>query len=143
MNFKELVRLGKDAVTRYTQGGTAVTGFSAAFDNGWGDRKQTVWLDCSMWGDRGVKVAEYLTKGSQVVVEGNIGTREHEGKTYITLDVQEVELVGGKRENTNGGTTRSGAPGRDRPAQAQAASAFDDDGFQDSDIPFASNRGMW
>lgn len=143
MNFKELVRLGKDAVTRYTQGGTAVTGFSAAFDNGWGDRKQTVWLDCSMWGDRGVKVAEYLTKGSQVVVEGNIGTREHEGKTYITLDVQDVKLVGGKPENTSGGTTRSGAPGRDRPAQAQAASAFDDDGFQDSDIPFASNRGMW
>lgn len=143
MNFKELVRLGKDAVTRYTQGGTAVTGFSAAFDNGWGDRKQTVWLDCSMWGDRGVKVAEYLTKGSQVVVEGNIGTREHEGKTYITLDVQEVKLVGGKPDNTNGGTTRSGAQRRERPAQAQADSGFGDDGFDDQDIPFASNRGMW
>jgi single-strand DNA-binding protein len=98
-NFKELVRIGKDAVTRFTQGGKAVTGFSAAFDNGWGDKKQTVWLDCSLWGDRGEKLAPYLTKGSQIVVEGDIGTREHEGKTYLTLDVREVKLTGGKPDS--------------------------------------------
>ena len=98
-NFKELVRIGKDAVTRFTHAGKAVTGFSAAFDNGWGDRKQTVWLDCSVWGERGEKLAQYLTKGSLVLVEGDIGTREHDGKTYLTLDVREVKLTGFPRHD--------------------------------------------
>lgn len=93
-NFKELVRIGKDAVVRYTSTGKSVTGFSAAFDSGWGDNKKTVWLDCSAWGDRYEKVAPYLLKGSQIVVAGNVGTHEHEGKTYVTLDVTDVKLCG-------------------------------------------------
>lgn len=109
-NFKDLVRLGKDATTRYTQGGKAVTVFSAAFDVGYGDKKQTVWLDVSGWGDRYEKVAQYLTKGSQVVVEGDIGTREYEGKTYITLNLTDLKLVSGQRDGN-------------RPAQRQERSA--------------------
>lgn len=134
-NFKELVRVGKDAVTRFTQAGKAVTGWSAAFDNGWGDNKQTVWLDCSWWGERGQKVAEYITKGSQLVVEGSIGTREHDGKTYITLDVSDVKLVGGKSDNGNGGRSgsRGGAPQRERPQRATEPAGDD---FEDSEIPF-------
>jgi len=125
-NFKELVRIGKDAVTRYTNAGKAVTGFSAAFDNGWGDRKQTIWLDCSLWGERGEKLAQYLVKGAQVVVEGDIGTREHDGKTYITLDVREVKLTGN-------GTPRQTAPSPQRPQRATDAPADD---FDSDSIPF-------
>lgn len=124
-NFKELVRIGKDAVTRYTQGGKSVTSFSAAFDNGWGDRKQTVWLDCSIWGERGEKLAQYLTKGSLVLVEGDIGTREHDGKTYLTLDVREVKLTG--KPDSGNGTPRNNAP-RPQPALV--------DDFDDETIPF-------
>lgn len=77
---------------------------------------------------------------------GWLNTRDGE---WINADIKVSQ--GGKwyaavdnwKPNTNGGTTRSGAPRRERPAQAQAASAFDDDGFQDSDIPFATNRGIW
>lgn len=127
-NFKELVRIGKDAVTRYTQGGKPVTSFSAAFDNGWGDRKQTVWLDCSLWGERGEKVAPYLVKGAQIVAEGDIGTREHEGKTYITLDVREVKLTG--KSDSGNGTPRNNAP---RPARREPAQVDD---FGDESIPF-------
>lgn len=131
MNFKELVRIGKDAVTRFTQGGKPVTGFSAAFDNGWGDKKQTVWLDCSLWGERGEKVAPYLLKGSQVVVAGNIGTREHDGKTYITLEVLDVKLVGkgeGKPASERQEPRRGGG--------GSPAPAADDPFPEDSDIPF-------
>lgn len=135
-NFKELVRLGKDAETRHTQGGKVVTGFSAAFDTGWGDNKKTVWLDCSWWGDRATKVVEYLTKGTQIVVEGDIGTREYEGKTYITLDVREVKLVGGKPSaqsarddrSSGGGTGGGGGGGRNQSAPV--------DDFSEDPIPF-------
>ena len=130
-NFKDLVRIGKDAVTRFTQGGKAVTGFSAAFDNGWGDRKQTIWLDCSVWGERGEKLAQYLTKGSLVLVEGDIGTREHDGKTYVTLDVSDVKLTA--KQDSGNGTPRNNAP---RPQRAAPATQPVDDAPFDDDIPF-------
>lgn len=122
-NFKDLCRLGKDAQTRFTQAGKAVTGFSAAYDIGWGDKKQTVWLDVSGWGERYQKVAEYLTKGSQAVLEGDIGTREHEGKTYLTLNLTDLKLCGGKQG--------------DKPAtQQEKRQAPVDDQFQDDDLPW-------
>ena len=126
-NFKELVRIGKDAESRYTQGGKTVLGFSAAFDTGWGDDKKTMWLDCSAWGERFAKVAEYLKKGTQIVVEGDIGSREYNDKTYFTLDVREIKLVG-KQEK-----------GDSRPAEGQRnapSSPKSDEPFPDDDIPF-------
>lgn len=132
-NFKELVRVGKDdAIVRFTQAGKAVTGWSAAFDSGWGENKQTVWLDCSYWGERGQKVAEYITKGSQLVVEGNIGTRVHNDKTYITLDVTEVKLVGGKPTGEQK-TSKPAAPSRE--AKPSSTASFDDS-FADDDLQF-------
>lgn len=134
-NFKELVRIGKYAQTRYTQAGKSVTSFSAAFDNGWGDNKQTVWLDVSGWGERYEKTVQYLTKGTQVVVTGNIGTREYEGKTYITLTLTELQLVA--KTQGNGGTTRSGAPkpeSRKPDVHQQPADDFADDDLDS--IPF-------
>ena len=128
-NFKELVRLGKDATTRYTQAGKSVTGFSAAFDDGWGDNKKTVWLDCSGWGERYEKVAQYLVKGAQVVVEGNIGTREHEGKTYITLTLSDLKLAGGKQDAQQERHSQQRQPQRQQSEPPM-------DNFADDDIPF-------
>lgn len=122
MNFKELVRLGKGAVVRSTAAGKSVTGFTAAFDSGWGDNKKTVWLDCSAWGDRYEKVAPYLLKGSQIVVAGTIGTREHEGKTYITLDVADIKLCA--------------KPDQQQAARKQPAHTHQPSGGFDEDCPF-------
>ena len=134
-NFKDVCRIGKDAVTRFTQGGKSVTGFSAAFDTGWGDNKKVHWLDVSGWGERYEKVAQYLTKGSQVLIEGDIGTREHEGKTYLTLTLSDLKLIGGKQEGQGGsGGSRGGAPQRER--QQRATDNHPKDEFEDSEIPF-------
>lgn len=132
-NFKDLVRVGKDAVTRFTQGGKSVTGFSAAFDTGWGDSKQTVWLDCSIWGERGEKVAPYLLKGAQVLVDGDIGTREHEGKTYLTLRVNEVKLTGSKKDGQHPSAER---PSQSRQLGKQEQQPAPDQPFPDDAIPF-------
>lgn len=139
-NFNAIGRVGKDAVTRQA-GNSQVTGFSLAVDSGFGDKKQTLWLDCSAWGDRFAKVGEYITKGSQLGVTGELGTREHEGKTYLTLRVSNVTLVGGKGEGSAGsGGPRGGAPQRERPARATDAPPSDE--FSD-DIPFLSMRGRF
>ena len=108
--FNAIGRVGKDAIVRYTQAGKAVAGWSLAVDDGWGQNKQTVWLDCSLWGDRAEKLAPYITKGAQIGVTGSIGTREHDGKTYVTLRVQDVTLIGGKIEPRQTEPARQAAP---------------------------------
>lgn len=126
-NFTAIGRVGRDAVTRHTSGGKAVTGWSLAVDKGWGDNKQTTWLDCSLWGDRGQKLAEMIRKGDRLGVSGEIGTREHDGKTYVTLDVRDVTLLGDK--NAPRGETK-------QPTVRQKNQGVPDD-FDDSDaIPF-------
>jgi len=102
--------IGRDAEVR-NAGGTAVAGFSLAMKSGYGDKAQTIWLDCSIWGKQAESgLVQYLKKGQFVVVSGELGTREHEGKTYITLRCNSVDL-GGKHD--------SGQQPQQRPAPQQ------------------------
>ncbi len=106
--------IGKDAVTRNTQQGDKVTGFSVGVSEGFGDSKRTIWFDVSMWGNRGEKLAQHLTKGSRVVVTGDLSTREHEGKTYLTLRAADVTLMGGG--NRDDGQSRAADSAQRPPA---------------------------
>ena len=87
-------RITRDAVARTTQQGEKVTGFSVAVDDGYGQNKRAMFFDCSLWGKRGDSLAQHLTKGAQVTVSGDLSTREHEGKTYLTVRVADVTLQG-------------------------------------------------
>lgn len=92
--------VGRDAETRQA-GQSTVTSWSVAVDDGWGDKKTTMWFDCSMWGQRGEKLAEHITKGGAISVSGEFGTREHNGKMYLTVRVDALKLQGGKREGSS------------------------------------------
>lgn len=142
-NFSAVGRIGRDAVTRFTQAGKAVTGWALAVDSGWGDNKKTTWLDCTLWGERGQKLAEHIRKGDRLGVVGEIGTREHDGKTYVTLDVKDVTLLGGKQEGQSGGTSsrKGGHEQRERPQRATDNVPRDE--FADDEIPFVSMQGGW
>ena len=134
-------RVGRDAIQRFTQGGKPVTGWALAVDTGFGDNKQTLWLDCSWWGDRAGKVAEYIKKGDRLAVTGEIGSREYEGKAHVTLNVQNVTLLTSKQEGGTSSTgSRGGAPQRQRTMPATAPTRDD---FEDDPIPFVSNRGRF
>lgn len=131
-------RIGKDAVIRTTQGGDKVTSWSVAVDEGFGDRKRTLWFDASMWGQRGEKLAEYLTKGSNVTVSGELSTREHDGKTYLTIRVNDVTLQGGgqreDRQDSGRGTgSARGQQGHDPENPFEGAYAGRG---MDDEIPF-------
>lgn len=100
-------RLVKDAENRSTQSGDKVTGFTVAVDKYKRDQGAD-FIDCSMWGDRGEKVSQYLTKGKSVSVSGNITARAYmpknggEPKAQMMLNVRELTLLGG-RENGDSG----------------------------------------
>lgn len=130
--FSATGNLGKDC-RKGNAGNTAVLNFSIGVKSGFGDKEQTLWLDCAIFGKQAEsKLGDYLVKGQQVAVSGELGTREHESKTYLTLKVNSIDLVGGKKD---GGSSPS--PQQSRPAPQQSAPqpqpAFDE---FDSDIPF-------
>lgn len=93
--------LGGDAETRFTSGGDAVTSFSIAVKSGYGEKATTVWAKCAIFGKRGESVSQYLTKGTQVGVSGELSMREWEDKeggkrTSLEVRVNDVTLLGSK-----------------------------------------------
>lgn len=119
--------VGRDAENRTTPGGNHVTNWPVAVEERNGQEKRTVWFDCQMWGDRGAKLAQYITKGSRIAVTGELSTREHNGKTYLTVRADNVSLMGGGQDNQS--STARAADRAQRPASQ--GNALDDD------IPFA------
>lgn len=121
----------KDAVLRRTQAGEAVCGFSVAVDDRSAKEKRTLYFDCSLWGKRGEALAQYLTKGSKVTVAGDLSTREHDGKTYLTVKANDVTLHSGGQDRQGGDYDRGGAPAGGAPRGGAPRAEFDDD------LPFA------
>lgn len=87
-------RLTKDAELRPV-GSSQVCSFSVASDTGFGDRKQTHFFECSLWGNQGAALSQYLQKGNPVTVIGEFSEREYNGKQYKELRVNNIELQGG------------------------------------------------
>lgn len=135
MNVLSLTgNLGRDAEVR-NAGSSTVCSFSVAMTAGYGDKKQTIWVDCSIWGKQAEgSLPSYLKKGQQVAVSGELSTREHEGKTYLQLRVASIDLIG-KREDV-GSTARSAGQSSQSSGHAPAPTPAADAGFDDSDIPF-------
>jgi len=94
--------IGKDAVIRTTQNGEKVTGWPVAVEERGPNGKRTLWFDCTLWGRRGESLAPHLTRGSRVTVSGDFSTREHDGKTYLTLKVYDVKLQGDAERRQDG-----------------------------------------
>lgn len=119
-------RIGKDAETRKV-GTDTVTGFSLSH----GEKKKdgtwdNIWLDCSIFGKRGQALEKYLKKGGQVTVVGSLTKREKDGKTYLGVRVDHIELQGKGSGESSGSAPASGS--NDLPQ--------DNSGGGDDDIPF-------
>lgn len=145
--FTGIGRLGRDAEIRYTSDGKPITTFAVAIEDGFGDRKTTSWLDCALFGDRGPKIAEYIRKGDRIGITGSIRldtykTSSGEDRSKIAMRVQDVTLLGDKREEGRSGGTPARPP-RETPRKAQEQAAAPADNFDDDTIPFVSNRGTW
>jgi len=91
-----------DPELRFTPSGAAVANFRLAstprtYDRQSGEWKdgETLWLGCSVWRQAAENVAESLTKGTRVVVQGRLKsrqyeTREGEKRTVFEIDVDEI-----------------------------------------------------
>src|SRR3954471_14321623 len=148
--------LGKDAESKFTPSGTSVATFSIATSSRQKDQQTGEWKEHTDWHNivlwRAENVAPYLTKGTQVFVEGRLQTRNYENKegrkVYVTEVVaEELILLGGRQ---GGGAEGGGEYSQQQPvsmprsaqrpqAAAPAAPAEDpgfDQGITDDDVPF-------
>jgi single-strand DNA-binding protein len=142
--------LGRDAETKYTPSGAAVTNFTLATSRRWKDqqtgewKEETDWHRIVMW--RAENVANYLTKGKQVYVEGRLQTRSYDdkdGKKTYTTEVVADDLILLSGRGEGGGPSEfnqqpASAP-RSQSRQQAAQPPADDFGSQaisDDDVPF-------
>ena len=90
--------VGKDAVLRKTNNGDAVLGFSIAVDNGKdknGNKRETTWVSCSIWGKRAESLEQYITKAKKMVLTGRPSVSVYEGNGSLTLSVHDFTFMGG------------------------------------------------
>ncbi len=135
--------LGRDAETKTLASGQVVTNFSIGVSTFKGQEKSTLWVACALWGERGQKLGQFLTKGSAVAVSGDVDVRAYssnagEPKAEITCNVQRITLQGKRdsedrpaREPIDTSPTRAGLA-KTAQQQAREANSFE----PDSEIPF-------
>ncbi|MGU3448657.1 single-stranded DNA-binding protein [Enterobacteriaceae bacterium C34A] len=129
--------LGQDPEVRYMPNGGAVANFSLATSESWRDkqtgemRENTEWHRVVLFGKLAEVAGEYLRKGAQAYVEGQLRTRNWQDDSGLTRYVTEIvvgqngtmQMLGGRRD---AGQSQNVAPQQSQtqpqPADAQEKS---------------------
>ena len=151
-----LGNLGRDAETRFTPSGVSVSSLRIATNRRYKDQQTGEWKDEVEWHSvtlwRSENLAQYLTKGKQVYIEGRLQTRSYEKegqKKYIAEIVCEDLILlsgqgggGGPRPESGGEYEQPrgpvSMPRSARPSTAPEPAPADDPGpnITDDDVPF-------
>lgn len=151
--------LGQDPEVRYLPSGGAVCSVTLATSESWRDKatgelkEQTEWHRVVLFGKLAEVAGEYLRKGSQVYIEGQLRTRkwtDQAGTEKYTTEVVvnvggTMQMLGGRQGGgaapADGGQPQSGnqfsGGARHRPQQQSAPAQSNEPPMDfDDDIPF-------
>lgn len=113
-------RLTRDAELKYTSGGMAVCKFAIAVNKRRKNGEQWVdeanFFDIVLWGRAGESINQYLVKGKQVAVEGelhqNRWEQDGQSRSKVEINATNVQLLGGGSGGASEGfgTSTSSAP---------------------------------
>lgn len=113
-------RLTDDQTLRFTNEGNPVGNFNVAVDTGFGDRKETSFFSCVIFGKMAQSLDQYLTKGKQIGLQGSLRQNrwEKDGQknSRVEIVVKDVQLLGGKDERKDEPT--------EQPRQAPKGTGF-------------------
>ena len=138
--------LGQDPEMRYTPSGVPVTSFSVAVNKRWTNQEgqqqdKTTWFRVTTWRKQAEVVSQYLTKGSRVLVVGEVDEArpwtDRDGNNRASLEVtaNQVRFMSGRDENTGGsygGSDNGGGGG----GGGNGGSNDGGGDLSDDDIPF-------
>lgn len=122
--------IGRDAELNTSPNHDPVANWPLAVNVGTTNNKETMWIDCALWGKRAESLAPYLKSGTKITVVGRQRTdtyTKRDGTTgyKLVLNVIEVDLHGSKS-----------ADGAAAPAPAASRQAPRTVADLDDDIPF-------
>jgi len=105
-------RIGKSAEVRNLQNGDEVTSFTVACNIG---KDKTQWVNCAIFGERGGKLAPFLTKGASVGITGRPSARgwkanDGEIRADLQCSVDQVALLGSKSDSERPAEPERAAP---------------------------------
>ncbi|WP_214795221.1 MULTISPECIES: single-stranded DNA-binding protein [unclassified Exiguobacterium] len=131
-------RLTRDPEMRYTQSGIAVARFTLACDRPFGGqdgKKETDFIDCTVWRKQAENVAQYLKKGNMAGVDGRLQISSYEGQDGQKRQRAEV-VADSVRFLEPKGQGQSSAPSQSKTANDH--DAFSSDGAIDfeGELPF-------
>ena len=128
--------VGRDAAVRYAPSGMAILNVTVANNIGFGEKQQTLWIRVVLFGKRAEgQLQNYLKKGQQVFVSGELSQSEYTGadgvtKTSLELSANIIDLVGKRGENSGSSSPREYTPAKQSPTVETYDAPYDDD------IPF-------
>ncbi|MDE3023158.1 MAG: single-stranded DNA-binding protein [Pseudomonadota bacterium] len=136
---------GSDSEVRYLQSGQAVLTVNVACNVGFGDKQQTMWFRCAVWGKRAEgQLKDYLKKGQHVFVSGEMRTNEYQAKdgttkTSLELNANIIDLIGKKSEGQQQAQSQNSRTPQESRRATPSTDNFDD---FDDDIPFIHLNAM-
>mgnify|MGYP004496034005 CR=1 FL=1 len=146
--------LGNDPEVKCSASGSAIANLSVATSEQWkdkqtGERKeQTEWHRVVIFGKLAEVAGEYLRKGSQVYIEGQIRTRKWTDSNGLDRYTTEIlipqmggvmQMLGGKREDSGQQQPRQQSgqqPQQQQPKQQSSQGGNEPPMDLDDDIPF-------
>jgi len=152
MNVNKCILVGrtsKEPELRVTQSGQKVCAMSLATNHEWKDKNgvknsKTEWHNLVFWGKLAEIVAQYVTKGQELYVEGRIEYREYEDKAGQKRKVTDIiveQMQMGNRAKGDGEykpTTPATSAEQPAPAEDLPTINLDDDKeeIKIEDVPF-------
>lgn len=99
--------VGKDPELKYSAGGKAIVKFTVADTRGKDDQKETIWHNVVCFDEMAENVADQVSKGSRLVIQGRLSERKYQDKNgqdnlwrEIVADEVSVSLRWGKKDAT-------------------------------------------
>lgn len=129
--------LGADPEIRHSSDGSAIANLSVGVSEKWrdkstGEQKQkTEWAKVVLFGKLAEVAGEYLRKGSQVYIEGQLRTRKWTDNAGVEKYTTEIvvgmngvmQMIGGNQEGKPQQQSRWGQPQQPKPQQQSKPSS--------------------
>jgi single-strand DNA-binding protein len=126
VSFNRVILAGnltQDPELRFTQSGVPVCSFRIAVNRVFSKNEEVDYFDVSAWRDLGERVANYLSKGSPVLVEGRLQYRTWEAqdgsrRSKVDVVADNVQFLG-RGGAGDGAGERQGRASRDEPEMSE------------------------
>lgn len=147
--FNKVILMGnltRDVEVRTTASGQSVANFSLAVSRSWRgqdgqQQDQTSFISCVAWGKVGDIIAQYVHKGSPLLVSGRLDQRSYQDKdgnkrSAVEVVVEDFNFVGSGRSDNSSPSAPSSNQSTNSKSQDVVIEDIDDKPIDLSEIPF-------